>query len=148
MVEISNFSITKPDYKKSFETYCAKESLHFLTVCNVGGHELWRVHFLPDNLLPLHWLCRFWLGQGWFGRFWLVIVRRCPCRSFIDFCYCLKMWQVVQHGYQSKWWWPGSWYCDFKSDLHSCCSMSTTKTGHSGKSHTISIWKHILLHKS
>lgn len=40
LVAISNFSVVKPDKQKFFETYCAKEILHFLTVCNVGGHEL------------------------------------------------------------------------------------------------------------
>lgn len=84
------------------ETHRAKEFLHLLAVYNVGGHELWRIQFLPDNLLPLHWLgwywlCRYWRCQCRFGRSWWLIVRcgrPCGC-SFIDFCYGLKMWHAV-----------------------------------------------------
>lgn len=72
-------------------TYRAEKVLHFLTVLNVGGHELRRVHLLSDDLLPLHRFCWLRLYQRWCGTFGLPIVR-CPCRrSFIDFCNCLKM---------------------------------------------------------
>lgn len=123
---------------------------------NVGGHELRSIQFLPDNPLPLHWLGWDWLCwhrlcQWGFGRFWLIIVSPC-CRSFIGFCYCLKMGHAVQHCYRSKNCdcviLVYRHYSDCKSDLHPQCYFSISKTGQSRASYTLSIWRYITLHKS